>query len=115
TRFGMELADLGDLFRHSELRVFQSVLAEGGEIKAIVAPGCAGYSRKQIDDLTQLARQFGAGGLISIALEEQGFRSSIQRYLSPADVDAVKARTGAGTGDLVLVVAAPSKTVAAAL
>jgi aspartyl-tRNA synthetase len=115
TRFGMELVDLGDLFQGSELRVFQSVLAEGGQIKGIVAPGCAGYTRKQIDDLTQLARQFGAGGLISIAFEEEGFRSSIQRYLTPADVEAIRSRTGARTGDLVLIVAAPAPTVAASL
>src|SRR5439155_685852 len=70
---------------------------------------------KQIDDLTQLARHLGAGGLISIALEEEGFRSSIQRYLSPADIDAIKTQTGAKTGDLVLIVAAPPKTVAGAL
>jgi aspartyl-tRNA synthetase len=115
TRFGMELADLSDVFAGSGLRVFQSVLAEGGEIKGIAAPGCAGYSRKEVDDLTELARQFGAGGLISIALDGEGFRSSIQRFLSEAEVAAVKARTGAGPGDLVLIVAARPKVVAAAL
>lgn len=111
-RFGMELADLGDVFASSELRVFQTVLAEGGQIKGIVAPGCAGYSRKEIDDLTQLARQFGAGGLVSIALEEEGFRSSIQRYLTETEIGAIKERLGAKAGDLVLIVAAKPKVVA---
>lgn len=114
-RFGMELAELSDLFAASELRVFQQVLAEGGQIRGIVAPGLAGSSRKEIDDLTQLARQFGAGGLVSIALAEEGFRSSIQRYLTEKEIAAIKERTGAKAGDLVLIVAARPKVVADAL
>jgi aspartyl-tRNA synthetase len=115
TRFGMELADLGDLFAGSELRVFQNTLAAGGRIQGIVAPGCAGYSRKQIDDLTELARRFGAGGLVSIALEEEGFRSSIQRYLTAEQIAQLRERTGAKAGDLVLIVADRPPVVAEAL
>ena len=114
-RFGMELADLADVFAQSELRVFQSALASGGQIKGIVAPGCGGYSRKQIDDLTQLARQFGAGGLVSIILEEGGFKSSIQRYLTDAQIEQIQEKTGAKTGDLILIVADKPKVVAEAL
>src|SRR5204863_7997827 len=54
TRFGMELVDLSELFRDSEFKVFQTALASSGRIKGIRAPGCAGYSRKEIDDLTQI-------------------------------------------------------------
>lgn len=115
TRFGMELTDLGDIFASSELRVLQNALASGGQIKGIVAPGCGGYSRKQIDDLTQLARQFGAGGLVSIILEEGSYRSSIQRYLTPEQVAAIRERTGAKDGDLLLIVADKPKVVADAL
>jgi aspartyl-tRNA synthetase len=111
TRFGMEIRDLADLFAQSELRVFQSALASGGQIRGIVAPGCAGYSRKQIDDLTQVARQFGAGGLVSIALEAGGFKSSIQRYLTNQQVNAIRERTGAKDGDLILIVADQAKVV----
>jgi aspartyl-tRNA synthetase len=115
TRFEMELVDVSDVFRRSELRFFQGVLAEGGQIKGVVAPGCAAYSRKQIDDLTALAKQFGAGGLVSIALAEDGVRSSIQKFLGDAEVAALRERTGAGTGDLVLIVAGRQKVVADAL
>jgi len=115
TRFGMELADLGDVFAQSELRVFQNALSSGGRIKGIVAPGCGGYSRKQIDDLTELARRFGAGGLVSIILEEGGYRSSIQRYLTDPQIEQIKERTGAKTGDLVLIVADKAAVVAEAL
>jgi aspartyl-tRNA synthetase len=115
TRFGMELADLGDVFAGSELRVFQSTLEAGGQIKGFVAPGCSAYSRKQIDDLTSLARSFGAGGLVSISLEESSYKSSIQRYLSEEQVTQLRARTGAKAGDLVLIVADRPKVVAEAL
>jgi aspartyl-tRNA synthetase len=115
TRFGMELTDLGDIFASSDLRVLQNALASGGQIKGIVAPGCGGYSRKQIDDLTQLARQFGAGGLVSIILENGNYRSSIQKYLTPEQVAAIRERTGATDGDLLLIVADKPKVVADAL
>ncbi len=115
-RFGMELADLGDIFSGSELRVFQSTLAGGGTIRGFAAPGCGSYSRKQIDDLTALARQFGAGGLVTILLEEGGgFRSTIQKYLTPEQVAQVKQRTGAADGDLVLIVADQKHTALEAL
>ena len=115
TRFGLELADLGDVFAESELRVFQNALASGGQIRGFAAPGCGTYSRKQIDDLTELAKRFGAGGLVSIILEEGGFRSSIQRYLTDAQIEQIKERTGAKTGDLVLIVADRPAVVAEAL
>jgi aspartyl-tRNA synthetase len=115
TRFGMELADLGDVFARSELRVFQNALASGGQIKGIAAPGCGAYSRKQVDDLTALAKQFGAGGLVSVILEEEGFRSTIQRYLTDEQVARIKEKTGARAGDLVLIVADQPAVVAEAL
>ncbi len=111
TRFGMELHDLADVFRSNELRVFQNAIASGSRIKGIVAPGCGTFSRKQVDDLTDLARRFGAGGLITIALEDGGCRSSIQKYLRPEELAAIRERTGAGSGDLVLIVAdTPKRT-----
>lgn len=111
TRFEMELTDFADVFAESELRVFQACLESGGRIKGIVAPGCGGYSRKQVDDLTQLAKQFGAGGLVSIILEEGGYKSSIQRYLTDAQIELIKSRTGAKAGDLILIVADKAKVV----
>ena len=105
TRFGMELQDLTDLFENSELRVFQNVIAQGGQIKGICAPGGGAYSRKQVDGLTAMARDFGAGGLISIQLREEGFRSSIQRYLTDEQVASLSERFGAGAGDMLLIVA----------
>ncbi len=115
TRFGMELIDLADVLAQSDLRVFQNALESGGQIKGIVAPGCGGYSRKQIDDLTALTRRFGAGGLVSIILENGEYRSSIQRYLTGEQVAQIRERMGAKDGDLVLIVADKPKVVAEAL
>jgi aspartyl-tRNA synthetase len=116
TRFGMELVDLSELFRESEFKVFQAALAAGGAIKGIRAPGCAGYSRKEIDELTQFAQRFGTKGLVSIALDEEGsIRSSIAKFLSPAEIEDLKRALEARPGDLLLLVADQPGIVAEAL
>ena len=112
-RFGMEIADLGDLVAESGFGVFNAALAGGGQVKAICAPGAAGYSRKQLDDLAEHARRFGAKGLINIAYREEGAKSSAAKFLSEADLAAIAGRMGAGTGDLVLIVADASPGVVA--
>jgi len=114
-RFGMELIDLSDLFTASAFKVFQSTLATGGAIKAIVAPGCAAYSRKEVDDLTQVAQRFGAKGVVSIGLEADGIRSSVAKFLSPGEIEGLRSRSGAQAGDLVLLVADQPAVVANAL
>ncbi len=63
-RFGMELYDVGGIFAKSEFVVFKSALESGGMVKCIVAPGCAGYTRKQLDELTATAKDLGAKGLV---------------------------------------------------
>jgi aspartyl-tRNA synthetase len=116
TRFGMELVDLSEAFQGSEFKVFQNALASGGQIKAITAPGAGGYSRKEIDDLTQLAVRFGAKGLVSIVVEEGGaVRSSISKFLSPEETRQILTLTGAKPGDLILAVADRPAVVAEAL
>jgi aspartyl-tRNA synthetase len=115
-RFGMELVDLSETFARSEFKVFQGTLASGGQIKGIVAPGAGGFSRKEIDDLTQLAVRFGAKGLVSIAVEEdRSIRSSIAKFLSPEETRQTLALTEAKPGDLILIVADRPAVVAEAL
>jgi aspartyl-tRNA synthetase len=111
-RFGMELVDLApeltdpDGSPISGFRVFDEALASGGRVKAIVAPGMATASRSQIDELTELARGYGAKGLAWLAVEADGaIRSSIAKFLGEARTAAVIARAGAAPGDFVLVVA----------
>ena len=111
-RFGMELVDLAPALTDptgsagSGFRVFDEALAGGGRVGAIVAPGMATASRSQIDELTELARGYGAKGLAWLAVEADGsIRSSIAKFLGPERTAAVVARTGATPGDLVLVIA----------
>jgi len=115
-RYGMELSDLSDLVAESGFRVFAQAVAEGGQVKAIVAPGCAGYSRRQIEELTHLVQEQGAKGLATIALLEGGkVRSPIAKFLGEGTVQAIVERTGAEEGDLILMVADEPKVVARAL
>lgn len=106
-RYGMELKDLTDLAIGSGFKVFESVLAEGGHVRGINARGCADYSRKQLDELTEYVKKFGARGLTYHALPKEGgeTRSSFARFLAPERVSAIEQRLEAEPGDLLLVVA----------
>jgi aspartyl-tRNA synthetase len=114
-RYGMELVDLSDLVAHSGFRVFSSTVAEGGQVKAIALPGCAGYSRRQIDELTAFVKNYGAKGLATIAVEEDGPRSSIAKFFSEGELVALIKRAEAAPADLIAIVADTPKIVAAAL
>jgi aspartyl-tRNA synthetase len=110
-RYGMELVDLGDVFGGTGFRAFASVLEAGGLVKGFAAPGGAALSRRELDDLVQIARSRGAAGLVWIAVEETGVRSPVDKHLSPGEIESVRAATGAGPGDLVLIVAdVPDRT-----
>jgi aspartyl-tRNA synthetase len=109
-RFGMELSDLSDIFANSDFRVFQIALAEKGVIKCIVAPGCAEYTRKEVDALTEFAKEQGAKGLATLALSAEGIKGTAQKFIKLEEVEAIKKRTGANTGDLVLFVADSKST-----
>jgi aspartyl-tRNA synthetase len=115
-RFGMELVDLSDLAATYEFRLFRDAVAAGGQVKGLRAPGCAGYSRRELDNLTALAQKEGAAGLAWLALGPDGaVRSSFARYLSPEQTAALVARLGGQPGDLLLLVADRPRVVAAAL
>jgi aspartyl-tRNA synthetase len=114
-RFEMLLVDLSDLVADSGFRVFSSTVADGGQVKGIRAPGCADYSRKQVDELGEFAQRHGARGLVSIAVTTEGVRSSVAKHLSPDVLDAIIERMDAEAGDLVLIVAGPPAVVAESL
>lgn len=114
-RFGMLLVDLSDLVANSDFRVFSSTVAEGGQVKGIRVPGCAEYSRRQLDDLGEFVQDHGARGLISIAVTDEGPRSSVSKHLSPETLEAMVERLGAELGDLLLIVAGERQVVAESL
>ncbi len=101
-RFGMELNDVSDVFARSEFKVFQSALVSGGVIKCIVAPKSADMSRKELDALTEVAKSFGAKGMPYLAVTGEGVKGSVAKFVSEAEVEALKSKTGAGVGDLIV-------------
>jgi len=111
-RFAMELFDLAPALTGADgapasgFRVFDETLASGGRVKAIVAPGLAGVTRREIDELTERAKRFGAKGLVHLAVQDGGeLHGPIAKFLAPETQSAIRERTGASDGDLVLVVA----------
>jgi len=104
-RFGMELYDLSQIMVQSEFKVFRGALDSGGVIKAIAAPGCAGYTRKEIDDLTTFAKEQGAKGLAYLALAPDGVKGTAAKFVSAAEVAQIGQMMGTQAGDLLLFVA----------
>ncbi len=111
-RFGMELFDLAPaLGASSGFRVFDETLAAGGRVKGITAPGMGGVSRREIDELTELAKRFGARGLVHLSVQAGGeLHGPIAKFLGADTQAAVRAAAGASEGDLVLVVADRQET-----
>jgi aspartyl-tRNA synthetase len=114
-RFGLELQNVSEALRSTGFKAFAGVLAAGGEVKAIVVPGYAGYTRREIDEITDIARQAGAKGLATIAVNEDGVKSPIAKFLSGEEIAALTTGIGANPGDLVLIVADQPPVVARAL
>ena len=102
TRFGLELVDLTDTLRGCGFKVFQSAIDKGGVVKAINAKGCGGFSRKDLDDLTEFAGRFGARGMAWIKIKEDEWQSPITKFFSPEEIAAMAAGLDARPGDLIL-------------
>ena len=83
TRFAMEIADITEIARDSQFKVFQGIIAKGGVVKGLNAKGCGHYSRKEIDDLTLQVQSWGTGGLAWMILTESGFKTPIAKFFNP--------------------------------
>jgi aspartyl-tRNA synthetase len=103
TRFGLELADCTELFREGAFQVFAQAAARGGAVQALTVPG-SGFSRRDLDDLVERAKGFGASGLVWVRVGEGTLQSPAARHLEPVRAELL-ARCGARPGDLVLLVA----------
>ena len=110
-RFGLELREISDIASESEFRVFRQTVDQKGIVKGLAAKGLAGLSRKELDDLTEFAKGYGAQGLAWIKVTESGFESSITKFFTVAQLNAISERLGAATGDLMLFVADKPKVV----
>lgn len=124
-RFGLEIGDLSDIVAGSEFTVFSEAVAAGGKVKGICAPGCAGYSRHQLEELNKIAQGLGARGLLTVALGDTPgnlddltldmVKSVAARFLTLEQVKEIAKRLGAGMGDLLLIIAGDVKVVNAVL
>ncbi|MEP7188150.1 MAG: aspartate--tRNA ligase [Roseiflexaceae bacterium] len=118
-RYGLELIDLGDVLANSQFAVFRNALESGGQIKGIRVPGVGGYSRKQLDEVVDLAKQAGAKGLLWASLQQgiapEGIRSSFGKQVTNDELAAIVAKLGGQLDDLLLIVADAPKVVAQTL
>ena len=100
-RFGIELVDLGEIFRESSFKVFRSALDAGGVVKAINAKGFAGITIGQADELTEIAKLHGAKGLAFIKIENGEWKSPIVKFFSDAEKTALQSKLKIEEGDCV--------------
>ncbi|WP_438497265.1 aspartate--tRNA ligase [Paenibacillus sp. IHBB 3054] len=111
-RFGLELVEMNDIVASSGVKVFASVIEKGGEVKCLNAKGCGTWTRKEIDDLGPYAARYGAKGLAWIQVKDGEFKGPIVKFFTEEEIAAVKERTGAEEGDLLLFSADNKKVVA---
>ncbi|MDR1728730.1 MAG: aspartate--tRNA ligase [Acidobacteriota bacterium] len=103
-RFGMEIADVTEPLRDSELRFISEAVAQGAAVKCLLAKGCGDYSRKDQDTLAALVKAAGAKDLATIAWTAEGIKGNIGKKFAASEVEAVAALTGASEGDLACIV-----------
>ncbi|HSK94262.1 MAG TPA: aspartate--tRNA ligase [Candidatus Angelobacter sp.] len=112
-RFGMELVELNETIAAVDFRVFAEPLAAGGAAFGIRAPGCGDWSRKQLDELIDLAKRHGAKGLVHLAVQGDGtLHGPAAKFLGDAE-GALRDRLGGESGDLLLIVADADRIAAA--
>jgi aspartyl-tRNA synthetase len=115
-RFGLELKDITDIAEESEFTIFKNVIKSAGKVKGICLPHCAGFSNKQLENLTNTAKSYGARGLITMALSPEcanGFnditadkiKSVITKYLKIEQIKQIISRFKAKPGDLIVLIA----------
>ena len=106
TRFGLELFDITDIFENSSFEPILNVIKSGGTVRALKVPGIASYSRKEMDEIRNLAISFGAKGLAWITYMENGeVKSPMFKFLNEEQIESLKKRSNASLGDIVFFVA----------
>jgi aspartyl-tRNA synthetase len=105
-RFGMELKDLTEFLRESEFKSFRKVVEENGVVKAInVDKGASNFSRKGLDELSRLVVDWGGKGLAWVKMTEDGWQSSLSKFFSDGEKEAINERLHGAPGDLYLIIA----------
>jgi aspartyl-tRNA synthetase len=106
TRFGLELVNLSDIVENSGFKVFSDAVSKGGSVRAINAKGCGfKFARREIDALIEFAKLYGAKGMAWIAVEENGLKSAITKFMSEDEIGQIINRMKAEPGDLICFIA----------
>lgn len=124
-RFGLTLFTVSDAVANSEFGVFKGALSNGGQVKGVLYPGGADLTRREIDELTEFVKPYGAKGLAWIGVTgapdanghygADALRSQIAKFLTPDEISAIVAKSEAKAGDLILLVADKAPVVAQSL
>jgi aspartyl-tRNA synthetase len=110
-RFGLELVELSDIVKSSGFKVFADVVSGGGIVKGMNVKGAGAMSRKEIDDLTEFAKIYGAKGLAYVKMTAEGWQSPIAKFFTPEEIATMDRAFDAQEGDLLLFVADKPKVV----
>jgi len=100
-RFGMEIKDVSELVKDCGFQVFADAVKKGGFVKCLTVEGGAEFSRKDIDDFTEIAKVYGAKGLAYIQMEAEGPKAPIAKFFKPEELTALIEAAGAKTGDII--------------
>ncbi|MBI5599057.1 MAG: aspartate--tRNA ligase [Deltaproteobacteria bacterium] len=114
-RFALELRDVTDIVKGSGFKVFADVASKGGVVKALNAKECAAFTRKELDEMTELAAIFGGKGLAWVKVTEEGWQSPIAKFLTDGERKRIDAAVDAAPGDLILFSADKKEVVNAVL
>jgi aspartyl-tRNA synthetase len=110
-RFGLELVELSEIVKGSGFKVFADVVAGGGIVKGMNVKGAGSMSRKEIDDLTEFSKIYGAKGLAYVKMTADGWQSPIAKFFTPEEIATMDRAFDAKEGDLLLFVADKPKVV----
>jgi aspartyl-tRNA synthetase len=110
-RFGLELVQLSEIVKNSGFKVFADVVAGGGIVKGMNVKGAASLSRKEIDELTEFTKIYGAKGLAYVKMTADGWNSPIAKFFTPEEIASMNQAFDAKEGDLLLFVADKPKVV----
>ncbi len=111
TRFALELVDLSQPFLETPFQVFRTILESGGALKGICIPGAASFSRREVDELTEFVRNFGARALSWIRRSEKGLASSFPKVVPVAEVERAAQLAGLEEGDILFILAGDHRVV----
>jgi aspartyl-tRNA synthetase len=103
-RFDLEIVNVTDIFKTTEFKVFREAIENGGVICGLNLPGCANFSRKQIDELTNFVKDLGAGGLVHFKVENGEVESPVAKYFTKISLQKLRERMNSRDGDLMILI-----------